>query len=159
MVAQRSGWSSGSRIPPATKRSVLAAVLDASLGHHGACLAVVARNRRAAFDASNAIAQADLWPSDVRARLVPTSRFSDLSRRHRLELVSMDGATVLDHRGRILAAGSIVQVPGGSTGGGRLAAARALAQFGCALKVSQDGPITLFGRNSTGAVAELLAIA
>jgi hypothetical protein len=62
----------------------------------------------------------------------------------------MDGATVLDHTGMILAAGAIVEVPAGSVGGGRLAATRSLARFGAAFKVSQDGPVTLYGRDHSG---------
>ena len=71
----------------------------------------------------------------------------------------MDGATVLDRNGVILAAGAIVKVPGGSVGGGRLAATRALASYGAALKISQDGPIRLFGVNASGEVGELMVLA
>jgi DNA integrity scanning protein DisA with diadenylate cyclase activity len=65
-----------------------------------------------------------------------------LSRRQRLELLSMDGATLLARNGTILAAGAILRVPGGSTGGGRSAAAAAISEFGVGIKVSQDGPIS-----------------
>ena len=67
--------------------------------------------------------------------------FPELDRRFRLELLSIDGAVVIDHRGKVLAAGAILKIPGGSTGGGRLAAARVLASLGLGIKVSQDGSI------------------
>ncbi|WP_106507715.1 hypothetical protein [Brachybacterium timonense] len=71
-------------------------------------------------------------------------RFAELSRAQRLELLSMDGATIIDRRGRIIASGAIVRVRGGASGG-RKSAALALAEFGAAFKVSQDGEVTLYG--------------
>ena len=61
----------------------------------------------------------------------------------------MDGATVLTHTGEVLTAGSIVRVPGGSTGGGRRAAALQLSKLGLAVKISADGPITGFRKRKT----------
>ena len=43
-------------------------------------------------------------------------------RRLRQELAAIDGATVLSFEGDVLAVGAIVKIPGGSAGGGRLAA-------------------------------------
>jgi hypothetical protein len=60
-------------------------------------------------------------------------------------MMSLDGATVLDYRGSVLAAGAIVRVTGGSEGGGRRAAAKALSRLGLAVKISTDGGITAFG--------------
>ena len=51
---------------------------------------------------------------------------------------------VLDHTGVILAAGAIIEVPSGSVGGGRTAAALRLSTIGLGVKVSQDGTITGF---------------
>lgn len=158
-VALRTGWTNGASISRDVKRAVLASAIDSSLGHHGACLAVVARGSKLTFLNSTTLQQADLWPGNVRSELFPSQTFSGLTRRQRLELLSMDGATVLDHQGEILAAGAIVAVPGGSSGGGRLAATRALAAFGTAIKISQDGPIQLFGRGTAGGVEQKMAIA
>jgi hypothetical protein len=58
------------------------------------------------------------------------------------ELVAIDGATVLSHRGELLAVGAILKIPGGSESGGRLAAAKAISAKGLGIKVSQDGGIT-----------------
>jgi hypothetical protein len=60
----------------------------------------------------------------------------------------MDGATVLTRTGRVLTAGAIVKVPGGSTGGGRTAAAKQLSKLGLAIKISADGPITGFKKRA-----------
>lgn len=71
--------------------------------------------------------------------------FQHLSRSQRLELLNMDGATILDHEGRILGIGVIFPLKSADQTGGRESAARTLAQFGCAFKVSQDGPVSLYG--------------
>jgi hypothetical protein len=151
-VARRTGWSAGASINTAVKRAILASVIDSSLAHHGGSLAVVVKGQKHAFLNGNIVKAGDLWPTNVRSRLFGSCDFLSLTRRQRLELLSMDGATVIDHRGQILAAGAIVAVGPGSTGGGRLAATRSLARFGAAFKVSQDGPISLFGRDIAGNV-------
>ncbi len=71
-------------------------------------------------------------------------RFDAIDRRLRLKPFSMDGAVILDHRGRVLAAGAIVSIGAGSIGGGRAAAARRLSEFGLGIKISADGPITAY---------------
>jgi hypothetical protein len=70
--------------------------------------------------------------------------FNALPRLVRREIAALDGATVIGHDGELVAAGAIVSVPGGSEGGGRLAAAKALSRLGCAIKVSADGGIVAF---------------
>lgn len=70
--------------------------------------------------------------------------FQRLARRIRQEVLALDGATVIDHLGQVLAVGAIVHVPAGSEGGGRLAAAKRLSKLGLGIKVSSDGPITGF---------------
>ena len=67
-------------------------------------------------------------------------------------LASLDGATVCDRSGRLLAAGAILRhTPehlgqGGLIEGARTTAAMAASQFGPVLKVSEDGVITFFDR-------------
>jgi DNA integrity scanning protein DisA with diadenylate cyclase activity len=67
----------------------------------------------------------------------------------RQELLSMDGATILRHTGEVVTAGAIVRVPGGSSGGGRRAAAMQLSKLGLAIKISEDGPISGFRNRDT----------
>ncbi len=66
-------------------------------------------------------------------------------------LASLDGATVVDRAGRLLAAGAILRHPqsvdlefGGVIEGARTTAAMAASRFGPVLKVSEDGVITFF---------------
>ncbi len=68
-------------------------------------------------------------------------------------LAALDGATVTDRSGRLLAAGAILRHPpseqleaGGAVEGARTTAAMAASQFGPVLKVSEDGIITFFDR-------------
>ena len=66
-------------------------------------------------------------------------------------LSSLDGATVTDREGRLLAAGAILRHPasehleaGGVVEGARTTAAMAASRFGPVLKVSEDGIMTFF---------------
>lgn len=67
-------------------------------------------------------------------------------------LASLDGATVVDQSGRLLAAGAILRLPPSDAAssevieGARTTAAMAASRFGPVLKVSEDGEITFFDR-------------
>lgn len=72
-------------------------------------------------------------------------KFTSLNRKLRTELVGMDGATILDENGGIIAFGAIIENEKGSSGGGRGAAASSLSNFGgFASKISTDGYIELY---------------
>lgn len=87
-----------------------------------------------------------------------SSRLRDLSRGKKLEdilstnevlgILTSDGLTTLDQSGVILGAGEIIDLQSdGATkvsGGGRTQAAVSASRFGLAIKVSEDGPITIF---------------
>ena len=75
-------------------------------------------------------------------KIIAGKKFHELDRRLRAELLSIDGATILDFEGNLLCVGAIVEIEAGSSGGGRLAAARTLARYGVAMKVSMDSTIT-----------------
>jgi hypothetical protein len=62
----------------------------------------------------------------------------------RKELVGIDGATILNYQGEILAVGAIIKISGGSTGGSRLAATETLAPHGTTIKISADGIVKAF---------------
>ncbi|MBE7074463.1 MAG: hypothetical protein E7376_00560 [Clostridiales bacterium] len=71
-------------------------------------------------------------------------KFHELNRKLREELASVDGATIVDYDGTIIACGAIVRIEAGSAGGGRLAATNTLAKYGVAVKISQDGIMQAF---------------
>lgn len=76
--------------------------------------------------------------------LVDQKGFIEIDRKLRAELIAMDGACILDLKGRVCAVGAIIQNDSGSSGGGRSAAAKKLSNYGLAIKVSTDGYIELF---------------
>lgn len=64
-----------------------------------------------------------------------------------LRILSSDGLTVLDNKGKLLETGFIIDTSHARemvTGGGRTTAAIAASYFGKVIKVSQDGPIELY---------------
>lgn len=71
-------------------------------------------------------------------------KFCDLSRKLRQELLSVDGATVIDNDGDIVAVGAIIMIDSGSFSGGRLAAAKTLSKHGVSIKISEDGQLQGF---------------
>ena len=77
-------------------------------------------------------------------KFIEGKKFQDLSRKLREELVGMDGATVIDFDGTIIAIGAILKIEAGSNEGGRLAAATSLAKYGVSIKISQDGQMQGF---------------
>ncbi|MEE4539871.1 MAG: hypothetical protein V2J51_15440 [Erythrobacter sp.] len=127
--------------------------LDASFARTGACLGTVSAGSASNWE--KVISQGDrlaLKASDkakTLSRVIDGRKFHELGRTLRQELVAIDGATVINHEGEVLAVGAILQIDGGSTGGGRTAAAKALARLGLGIKISQDGGITGY-RPETG---------
>lgn len=76
--------------------------------------------------------------------ILKDKKFHELNRKLREELVAMDGATIIDSQGTIVAVGAIIKIEAGSMGGGRLAAAKTLARYGSSIKISTDGIIQGF---------------
>jgi hypothetical protein len=77
-------------------------------------------------------------------KLISGKKFQDLDRKLRQELIAIDGATVIDYDGTILAVGAIIKIEAGSSGGGRLAAAKTLSNYGISIKISNDGSMQGF---------------
>lgn len=70
--------------------------------------------------------------------------FIKINRKLRSELVSLDGACILNTSGKVCAFGAIIQNDSGSTGGGRGAAAKKLSTNAMAIKISTDGYIEVY---------------
>lgn len=71
--------------------------------------------------------------------------FYSIEKPLRKEILSLDGAVVVSLDGSFYCIGSIVALSGGSSGGGRTAAAKRLAQIGVGIKISEDGYIEAYG--------------
>lgn len=129
------------------QRAIYETCLDVSFARHGGCIALVKRSELRVFE-KRVKAQDRLVTADtVKAKLLRHcvgKRFDELPRMARLAIASVDGAVVVKYDGTVLSAGTIVQIEGGSTGGGRRAAAIALSRAGRAIKVSSDGGIVCF---------------
>jgi len=164
-------------VDPMVAERLFQAALDLADARHGA-LFVVLRNPVVALpqliapadrlssayhDAAVVPASARLGPpgSGEDLRLMPSRRdllelvgyrkVTDLDRDVLVALANMDGATVVDQQGNLLAAGAILMHPpsaqtehGGVVEGARTTAAIGASRFGPVLKVSEDGVITLF---------------
>jgi hypothetical protein len=133
------------------KRAVYASCLDASFAGTGACIGILnadatARLKEIAPEPADHLLPQISAKARLLQRAINGQPFHALDRRLRQEILAIDGATILDHTGQLLAAGAILKVPGGSNGGGRRAAAVALAAYGVGIKVSADEGIEGFRR-------------
>jgi len=138
------------------KRAMYETILDVSFARTGGCLAAVplaheknlikegGKSSDSTIKCDDLLARPSSVKSRAISRLVQGKRFQDLSRTLRKELVGIDGATILNYQGEILAVGAIIKISGGSTGGGRLAATETLAPHGTAIKISADGMVKAF---------------
>lgn len=153
-------------------------VLDVSFSHTGGCLAITYHDKFNEY--KNAIEKdlldIDLTDNDddddelkdqknkIRQRkmviknlLEDHPEFFNITRKLRQELLGLDGATIVNTNGKLLAAGAIVSIDSGSENGGRTAATKQLAKYGFAIKISEDGYIQCYGyNNKTGKVENVL---
>lgn len=142
-LAQRMGQV-GSR---ELRNSVYDTCLDVAFARTGGCISLVKSSRRnrvsTVVDDDDLLARRRVTKSKCIDTIV-NRPFHKLDRRLRQELAAIDGATIIDHNGLVLAVGAIVEIPRGSRSGARRAAATTLARLGCAIKISADGGILAF---------------
>lgn len=91
-------------------------------------------------------------------KVVAGKKLFELDRKFVQEMTSIDGATVVDYDGTIIAVGAIIKIEAGSMGGGRLAATTTMAKYGVAIKVSQDGIMQGYGVDKSGKVKQLFNV-
>lgn len=139
---------------PELRRAIYKTALDLSYSRTGGCIGVVNQTSEENARKSRIIAEDERFDngsSNIKVsllqKIICNRPFYDLDRLLRLELASIDGATVINRQGSYIAAGSIVKVKGGSTSGGRTAATKALSNFGIGIKISNDGYIEAYDRN------------
>ena len=130
------------------REAIYQSCIDISFARTGGCIIVVKSN--SADKIADFISDQDRLDGrhpSLKTKTVKTiasARFQELDRRLRQELLALDGATVLNHEGDIIAAGAIIRVPSGSDGGGRMAAAKEGSTLGLGVKISEDGEIIAF---------------
>lgn len=159
-------------------------ILDVSFSHTGGCLAITYHDK---FDEYKKAIENDLLDLDLsdnandnteikkqkdkirqRKKVIKNlvcdihfpntfKEFYKINRKLRQELLGLDGATIVNTNGILLAAGAIVSIEGGSEHGGRTAATKQLANYGFSVKISEDGYIQCYGYNpSTNKVENIL---
>ncbi len=133
------------------RKAVLESCLDASFARTGACVGIL-RSRHEQMLKKVAPEERDHTELKTSAKsiliskIIAGQKFQSIDRRLRQELMAIDGATILGHDGKVLAVGAILNIAGGSTGGGRTAAAKELSKYGTGIKVSEDGYIEAYYR-------------
>lgn len=144
-------------------KEIYCTLLDVSFSHTGGCLALLLPNPQTnlnkvikeRFDLSiigqapDGISKESQEKIEILKYLLSDVRgvrsFFDVEKPLRREILGLDGATVVSLDGSFYCAGSIVSVPSGSSGGGRTAAAKKLAELGVGIKISEDGYIEAYG--------------
>ena len=135
--------------PPAICRAVLQTCLDVSFAKTGGGIALIKRLELDNLKAAKTVSEKDfVGAGNVKGKCLETiianRPFNKIDRHLRQDIAAIDGATILDYRGNVFAAGAIVQLKGAGSedGGARKAAAKTLAQYGLAIKISSDGAIS-----------------
>lgn len=90
--------------------------------------------------------------------IIAGKKLYELDRKLLENLVGIDGATVVDFDGSIIAVGAILKIEAGSLGGGRLAATKGMAKYGVGIKVSQDGIMQGFSADKHGKVKQIFNV-
>jgi hypothetical protein len=154
---------SRARLDRALRRELVTAAyttaLDVSFAKTGGGIGIIRKRKAKAFQRSRVVKPKDSPASAgikglFLQRLLGNGTFVGLGRKLRLELVAIDGSTIISHEGDLLGAGAILKIKAGSRGGGREAAARTLGEFGLGIKISSDGEITGYTEGKKG-VSEL----
>lgn len=132
------------------RRCIYETCLDVSFGRSGGCIGVMMEKHASLLPSlvkdPDRLPRGDSAKARVLTELLSDKQrqFRNLPRRLRQAMAAIDGALVLDHRGRVLAVGAIVTVDSGSDAGARKAAAKAVAKLGFGVKISADGEVTGF---------------
>lgn len=149
-------------------REFYCTLLDVSFAHSGGCIAIITPDKDTQVSKITE-ERIDLYSverninvfknvsSESKEKIIILSyllssdtglcSFFEVDRILRKEILGLDGATVVSLDGSFYCAGSIVEVSSGSSGGGRTAAAKKLANFGVGIKISEDGYIEAYGTN------------
>lgn len=110
------------------------------------------------LDYENFLKKNSCYKAECLKQIINGRKFHELDRKLREEIIAMDGATIIDFDGTIIAAGAILKIEAGSLGGGRLAAAKDLSKYGVSMKISQDGVIQGFSYDKKNAIKVLFTV-
>lgn len=144
-------------------KKIYCILLDASFEHNGGCLGIISENdnSKKLYDQDNLFQDnhigLEMVNNDEKLRQykitqkkkmikksIRNKNFCTAPRKVIIELLSLDGATIIMHSSEFIAAGSIISLEGGSAAGGREKAAITLSKYGLGIKISQDGGIKCY---------------
>lgn len=140
--------------------AVYLSCLDVSFAKVGGGIGLVRATKLTKLRKDKRVDPADCCdgPSDKAkflTKAVNMRKFQEMARPLRQMILGIDGSTVLQRDGTVVAVGAIIKVKAGSkTGGGRKAASMALGEYGLGIKISSDGEIA--GFNQSGEAQEPL---
>lgn len=155
------------KMPEEIRRAVYESCLDVSFSRHGGCIGLLMKTKQDEF-CTNRISKLDLFANNNinivqeidglhRQQLTKTNalnlalqkkKFSDIDRKIRQEIIGIDGATIIDSNGNLIATGAILEIDKGSEGGARKAAAKCISKYGIGLKISADGEIIMYSKGN-----------
>lgn len=138
------------------RNAIYESALDVSFARCGGCIGFVQKSMVSALENSTVIKDSDLlangnaFKTQTLRELISGTLFQNIDRRVRQEILGIDGATIIDWEGKIIASGAILNLSQEDTmtagGGARLAAAKSLRKYGFSIKISADGEIRVFGK-------------
>jgi hypothetical protein len=155
----------GTKTETDNKLKLFNTLLDVSFSHKGCCLGIVDTGkihqiRKIIYPIDRFDIEGKTLPDDLPEKMLKreaiihllksckTDNFFDLDYSLREELLGLDGATIIDTDGKIIAIGAILtRISHDDAGGGRSAAAKTLSHYGIGIKVSTDGGITVIKSN------------
>ncbi len=143
------------------RQAIYASSLDVSFARSGGCIGLLRTTDLRRFRDDEIVAVDDRIETSEKlkpkaaAALVGGKRFDTLSRSVRKELLGLDGALVLRPDGSIYAAGAILKLGTIDLGnqGGRSAAAKTLSRFGLGIKISEDGMVSGYKKETGDSTA------
>jgi hypothetical protein len=131
------------------RKEIILSCLDISFAKSGGCIAFI--NKKDKNKVITIISKDDIIQDETSIKTKAVKRFlngmkfQNISRLQRKELIGIDGATIIDDEGNIIAVGAIIKLNERShNGGGRTASAKELAKYGTSFKISNDGPIIAY---------------
>lgn len=139
------------------KRAVYLTALDLAFSGKGGCLGILQTSQPhrdvQKLTSENMLFAAKHPSATIRllSGIADSRKFHEMPRRVRMGFCSLDGATLIDSQGLILAVGAILRTNGNQLqhGGGRSAAAQTLAGYGFGIKISDDGFIEIHRGDSS----------
>ena len=143
------GWGTGKASHP-IRRAVYLSCLDVAFSKGGGCIGYIQKKKFPKKDSypwmnSDCFrltkSSLNIKASTLKS-LIAGKKFQDIPRLLRVELIAIDGATIISLGGEIITVGAILRIKNsqqGTTAGGRTLAAMFLSEYGIGIKVSNDG--------------------